>query len=201
MKSTLASTLHRITVAIAGLVLLAALAGYGGSSDAGRTLSLAPKLTGVGNIAESPADGPFEISSPAFEDGAPIPYQYTCRGGDIAPPLRWSAPLGAALVVDDPDAAREPYIHWIVIGIPPGPGSTGDNQIPGGGTALPNSAGHTSYSGPCPVPGTGIHTYRFTLYQLPATLELPPGLAGPEAVKAITKATTAQVQFTGTFER
>jgi phosphatidylethanolamine-binding protein (PEBP) family uncharacterized protein len=143
----------------------------------------------------------LELSSPAFADGAPIPPQYTCKGGDIAPPLRWSAPLGGALVVDDPDAASEPYIHWIVIGIPPGPGSTGDNQIPFGGTALPNSAGHTSYSGPCPVPGTGIHTYRFTLYQLPATVQLLPGLVGPEAAKAITQIATAQAQFIGTFER
>src|SRR5262245_50700909 len=115
MKILTASTLHRIALVISGLALVAALAGFGGSSDVRRTVSLAPRLTAVGNIAQSPEDGPLTISSPAFADGAPIPATYTCNGANIAPALTWSAPLGGALVVDDPDAARGPYIHWIVI--------------------------------------------------------------------------------------
>lgn len=164
----------------------------------------APQLPNVTTLAKTipaaPAGGPLTISSPAFADGAPIPVQYTCRGANMAPPLTWAAPLGAALVVDDPDAPRGPYVHWIVIGIPPGPGSTAGGQTPDGGTSLPNSAGQSAYSGPCPPPGSGVHHYRFTLYQLPATVHLPPGLAGPRAVQAITQATTAQAQLTGTFE-
>lgn len=194
MKSATASTLHRIALAVTGLALVTTpLAGYGGT--------IAPLLTGVGRtIPQAPGD-PLTISSPAFVDGDPIPTQYTCKGANIAPPLQWSAPLGGALVVDDPDAASStPYVHWIVIGIAPGSGATADGQTPAGGTTLPNSAGHVAYTGPCPPAGTGVHHYRFALYQLPATLQLPPGLAGPGAVQAITRATTAQAQFTGTFE-
>jgi Raf kinase inhibitor-like YbhB/YbcL family protein len=181
------------------LALVASLAGYG--SEGRRTVSLAPELTVAGSIAESPADGPLEISSPAFEDGAPIPFQFTCEGPNISPPLTWSAPLGGALVVDDPDAVGGPYIHWIVIGIPPGPANLVNGEVPPGGTELLNSAGKASYTGPCPVAGTGIHHYRFTLYQLPATLQLPPGLGGLKAAQEIARATTAQAQITGTFER
>jgi Raf kinase inhibitor-like YbhB/YbcL family protein len=125
--------------------------------------------------------------------------QYTCKGANIAPPLAWSAPSGAALVVDDPDAVNGPYIHWIVTGIAPGSGSTGDGQTPAGGSSLPNTAGQPAYTGPCPPAGTGTHHYRFTLYQLPKTYQLPGGLAGVQAAQTIAGAATAQAQLTGTF--
>jgi Raf kinase inhibitor-like YbhB/YbcL family protein len=200
MKSTLVSTLHRIASLTVGLALLMTLAGFGGHGGSPMTARLAPKITTVGRtIAEAPAGGPVTISSPAFADGAPIPVQYTCQGANIAPALTWSAPSGAALVVDDPNAVHGTYVHWIVVGIPPGSGSTGDGQTPGGGTSLPNSAGQAGYTGPCPPAGTGTHHYRFTLYQLPETYQLPGGLAGLQAAQTIGRAASAQAQFTGTF--
>jgi Raf kinase inhibitor-like YbhB/YbcL family protein len=201
MESTLASTFHRIASVIGGLALLGALVGCGGHGGSHMTAPLTPKVTTLGRtIAAAPAGGPLTISSPAFPDGAPIPVQYTCKGANTAPPLAWSAPSGAALVVDDPDAPRGPYVHWVVVGILPGPGSTGDGQTPAGGSSLPNSAGQAGYSGPCPPAGTGVHHYRFTLYQLPATFQLPPGLGGPQAAQAIAQAAAGQAQFTGTFQ-
>jgi Raf kinase inhibitor-like YbhB/YbcL family protein len=173
---------HRIGFVVAGLALLAA-----------------PVLAGSGGTVAAAPGGPLTISSPAFGNGAPIPVQYTCKGAGISPPLAWSAPLGAALVVDDPDAVNGLFIHWIVAGIAPGSGSTGDGQTPAGGTALPNTAGRPEYKGPCPPSGTGTHHYRFTLYQLPNTYELPGGLAGAQAAQAIAGAATAQAQLTGTF--
>ena len=177
MKSA-PSVFYRITLAIAALALLA---GYG-----------APK-------AAAAPGGPLTISSPAFANGAPIPVLYTCKGTDTSPPLTWSAPLGAALVVDDPDAPGGTYIHWIVIGIAPGAGQIGDGGTPGGGVTLPNSAGQAVYNGPCPPPGTGVHHYRFTLYQLPNDYQLPGGLAGSQAAQTIAGAANAQAQLVGTF--
>jgi Raf kinase inhibitor-like YbhB/YbcL family protein len=201
MKFTLAGGPQRIAFAGVGLALVLAQLGCGGHGGSNMTASLTPKLTTVARtMAEAPPGGPVTISSPAFPDGAPIPVQYTCKGANIAPPLTWSAPLGSALVVDDPDAVGGTYVHWIVIGIAPGPGSTADGQTPDGGTSLPNSGGHPGYTGPCPPAGSGVHHYRFTLYQVPATVHLPPGVAGPRAVQAITQAATAQAQITGTFE-
>jgi phosphatidylethanolamine-binding protein (PEBP) family uncharacterized protein len=200
MKSTLASTLHRIASAVAGLALVVAVAACGGHGGSNMTAPLTPKVTTVGRtMPASPAGGPLTISSPAFADGAPIPVQYTCTGASTAPPLAWSAPLGGALVVDDPDAPRGPYVHWIVTGIAPGSGSTADGQTPAGGSVLPNSAGQAAYGAPCPPAGTGTHHYRFTLYQLPNTFQLPSGLAGVQAAQAIAQAATAQALLTGTF--
>jgi Raf kinase inhibitor-like YbhB/YbcL family protein len=170
---------------VAGLALLAGCSAVSG--------------WGAGVSSAAPAGGSLTISSPAFADGAPIPAMYTCKGGDVSPPLIWSAPLGAALVVDDPDAPGGTYVHWVVTGIAPGPGHMTDGGIPGGGVTLPNSAGEPVYNGPCPPPGSGVHHYRFTLYQLPADYQLPGGLAGVQAAQTIAGAAIAQAQLVGTF--
>jgi Raf kinase inhibitor-like YbhB/YbcL family protein len=200
MESTLVSTFHRIAAVIGGLALLGTLVGCGGHGGSYRTAPSTPKVTTVGQtLARSPAGGPLMIGSSAFAEGAPIPVQYTCKGANIAPPLTWSAPLGAALVVDDPDAAHGVYVHWIVIGIAPGSGNTGDGQTPGGGVSLPNTAGQAGYGGPCPSAETGVHHYRFTLYQLPNDYQLPGGLAGEQAAQTIAGAATGQARLTGVF--
>jgi Raf kinase inhibitor-like YbhB/YbcL family protein len=147
-----------------------------------------------------PIVDPPTITSPAFADGVPIPVRFTCRGDNVPPPLTWSAPSSAAelaLVVDDPDAVGGLYVHWIVTGIAPGSGSTAEGQTPANGRSLPNSSGKDGYFGPCPPAGTGTHHYRFTVYQLPAALELPARSAGVQAAQAIAQAATAQARLTG----
>lgn len=163
-------------------------------------------LTGLAATSADPrarADA-VTIGSPAFADGAPIPVRYTCQGDNIPPPLAWTAPSGAgelALVVDDTDAPGGLFIHWIVTGIAPGPGSTADGQTPPNGHTLPNSTGNSGYFAPCPPVGSGTHHYRFTLYQLPAALQLPTGSAATQAAQAIAQAATAQARLSGTFQR
>lgn len=200
MQSTAVNRLPRIESVIAVPALLAALIGCGGHGSSQTTTPSTPKVTTLGRmIPAAPAGGPLTISSPAFGNGKPVPVQYTCKGAGIAPPLTWSAPLGAALVVDDPDAPSGLYVHWVVVGIGPGAGSTADGQTPAGGTTLPNTAGESAYKGPCPPAGSGIHHYRFTLYQLPNDYQLPGGLAGVPAAQAIAGAANAQAQLVGTF--
>lgn len=200
MESTTPRGPRRIASIIAGFAIVAALGGCGGHGDTRVTAPSTPKVTTLGRtVAAAPAGAPLTISSPAFGDGAPIPVQYTCKGADISPPLAWSAPLGAALVVDDPDAVNGLYVHWVVVGIAPGSGSTADGQTPAGAVTLPNTAGQATYKGPCPPAGTGTHHYRFTLYQLPNDYQLPGGLAGVQAAQTIGGAATAQAQLTGTF--
>jgi len=147
----------------------------------------------------APEDEPLTLSTLTFADGDTIPDMYTCKGYDISPSLVWSAPSGGALVVSDLDAPNGNYIHWIFTGLPPGSGKAVDGEIPYGVTEVPNSVGKALYSGPCPPAGSGVHHYRFTLYQLPPGFALPAGLAGSQAAEAITKAATAQAGFTGTF--
>jgi Raf kinase inhibitor-like YbhB/YbcL family protein len=200
MESTTVSSFHRLASVVAALALPITVAGCGGHGDTRTTVTSTPKVTTLGRtVAAAPATGPLTISSPAFRDGAPIPVEYTCKGANIAPPLTWSAPSGAALVVDDPDAVDGLYVHWVVTGIAPGSGSTADGQTPAGANTLPNTAGQAAYKGPCPPAGTGTHHYRFTLYQLPNDYQLPGGLAGVHAAQTIAGAASAQAQLTGTF--
>lgn len=182
--------------------MMAAPAGYGCDGGGGQTSAPASNVRTVSAATITLVADELTITSPAFADGAPIPVQYSCKGANVAPPLAWSAPAGAgdlALVVDDPDAVGGLYVHWIVTGIAPGSGSTADGQTPGNGRSLPNSGGQQGYFGPCPPAGTGTHHYRFTLYQIPAPLQLPPGAAGVHAAEAIAQAATAQARLTGTF--
>src|ERR1700740_1355916 len=151
MNSTLASALHRIASITGGLALRVVFVGCRVRGGSAVPTPWTPPVTTVARtIAEAPAGGPLTITSPAFADGAPIPVQYTCKGAGTVPPLAWSAPLGGALVVDDPDAPRGPYVPGIVPGLAPGSPSTAAGQTPAGGSVLPTSAGQSAYGAPCP---------------------------------------------------
>ena len=141
------------------------------------------------------------VTSEAFAAGAAIPVRYSCRGANTSPPLHWTGipdrAAALALVVDDPDAPRGTYRHWIVVDIPPRVTGAPAGRPPSGGRQLPNSAGHAAYDGPCPPSGT--HHYRFTVYALGHPLDLPGGATLEQALPAIDAATLARGQLTGTF--
>lgn len=117
----------------------------------------------------------MELTSAAFADGEPIPARHTCDGDDLSPPLAWTAPpegtVGLALCLDDPDAGRYPFTHWLAWGLPPTAGSLGEGEAaPGEGR---NDFGAPGYRGPCPPPGKP-HRYLFRLYALDAEPNLGP---------------------------
>lgn len=161
--------------------------------------------------ASPPADRPaaagptLELRSPAFEPGRPIPSRHTGEGEDVSPALTWTGlPDGTvelALVVDDPDAPRaEPWVHWVVYGIPadrPGlPEGSADGAIEGR-----NDWGTTTWQGPLPPTGHGVHRYRFRLYALSAPLGAGPGLTAGELLERIEDLVLAAGILVGTFER
>ena len=105
-----------------------------------------------------------------------------------------------ALVVDDPDAPRGTFVHWVVVGLDPTRARLAEGAVPAGARQLPNSAGSAAYTGPCP-PGGPAHHYRFTVYALGRSPEVA-GDADPEAaVQAIEAAATARGRLVGTFGR
>ena len=75
----------------------------------------------------------FTLTSPAFQQSRAIPTAHTCDGKDVSPPLHWEgAPEGAAsfaLIVDDPDAPRGAFVHWVLY------------DVPGHATELPENVG------------------------------------------------------------
>jgi Raf kinase inhibitor-like YbhB/YbcL family protein len=114
--------------------------------------------------------GGMEIESPQLEEGGTVPLEFTCDGEEVSPPLSWSSPPEGAdsltLVVDDPDAPGDTFVHWLVSGIPPDVTGVERGEVPRGGTEEPNSAGRTSYVGPCPPEGDQAHRYRFMIRAL-----------------------------------
>lgn len=147
--------------------------------------------------------GKFSVSSTAFADNTQIPVEYSCRGRNVPPPLRWeNVPPGTeslALVVDDPDAPAGLYVHWVVTGIPPSTTGIGDGPLPQGASVSLNSAGKAEYFGPCPPAGTGVHHYRSQLYALNQPLTLASSTPAREATETIAKAATAEARIVGLF--
>lgn len=148
---------------------------------------------------------PLTLSSPAFVAGGDIPRTFTCDGEDVSPHLTWiGAPAGVrsfALIVDDPDAPRGTFTHWVLYDIPadrteipPGP------RAEGIGVAGRNSRGDIGYMGPCPPSGT--HRYFFRLYALDVdTLGLTPGAARSAVERAMKGHIIAQAELMGRYRR
>lgn len=143
------------------------------------------------------------VTSTAFGADQPVPAKYSCDGDDVSPAVAWDGvPAEAkavALVVDDPDAPRGTFTHWVVLDIPAGTTSVADAQVPAGGKQAKNSAGKAAYMGPCPPSGT--HHYRFTVYALSAPTGLGDGAELDAALQAIDKVTVARGRLTGTYAR
>jgi len=107
---------------------------------------------------------------------------------------------GVALVVDDPDAPRGTYVHWILVGLDPATEGLAEGAVPAGARQLPNSAGDAAWAGPCP-PGGPAHHYRFTVYALRQQPEVADDADPEAAVEAIEAAATARGRLVGTFGR
>jgi Raf kinase inhibitor-like YbhB/YbcL family protein len=153
--------------------------------------------------APSPSTTTFALSSPAFDEGRPIPREYTCRGEDVSPELEWrGVPSGAGalvLFVDDPDGRD--WVHWIVLDLPASDGKLAKGIDPSADRARQgkNDFGKVGYGGPCPPSGT--HHYRFTLYALAAPLGLSGHPDGSAVRRALEGATVlGHVRLTGTFQ-
>lgn len=135
-------------------------------------LSLVPAIAQASPRAKG-APAALEVTSPAFDDGAPIPKEYTCDGDQLSPPLAWSkAPAGTqsiAILVEDPDAPKGTFTHWLVTGIAPTVTSLRrGTALPDGAIAAKNDKDQAGYTGPCPP--SGQHHYRFSVFALDTTL-------------------------------
>jgi hypothetical protein len=65
----------------------------------------------------------MKLSPPAFQHEDTIPERYTCDGSDISPPLKLrdipEAAVSLVLVMDDPDAPRGVWDHWVAFDVAP----------------------------------------------------------------------------------
>jgi Raf kinase inhibitor-like YbhB/YbcL family protein len=151
----------------------------------------------------------LRIASDAFEDGKPIPNEYTCDGADRSPALHWEgAPertKALALIVDDPDAPSGNWNHWLLYNVPPATraltaGVATTPTLGDGSRQGTNDFGRTGYGGPCPPRGSN-HRYVFKLYALSAPLELEPGAKRDAVLKAVKDKTLAEARIIGRYGR
>ncbi len=156
--------------------------------------------------ARAGQEAALHLTSAAFSDGRTIPAKHTCDGRNISPPLAWSpVPPGTksfALIMDDPDATRGTWVHWVIYNIPPeitelaenvNPDEELDRGIRQGG----NSSMRIGYRGPCPP--SGSHRYRFKLYALDTALPLKPGATTAQVLRAMEGHVLAEARLTGRY--
>jgi hypothetical protein len=155
----------------------------------------------------------FSITSSAFAEGARIPTRYTGDGEDLSPPLSWQGvPEGTvsfALVMDDPDAPRGTFTHWVLYNLPAerkdlsaGMPTTKTLADLGDAAQGLNDFGKIGYGGPAPPRGPAHH-YRFTIYALNARLDLAPGVNPSQLDQAMQKRARilGQARLVGTYGR
>lgn len=142
------------------------------------------------------------LTSAAFSDGGPVPARHACDGDDVSPPLAWTAPpertVCLALCVDDPDAGRYPFTHWLAWGLAPCSGGLAEGEAaPAEGR---NDFGAPGYRGPCPPPGRPHH-YVFRLLALDAEPALGPSDRRRSFDRAVEGHVVATAELVGLYRR
>jgi len=154
----------------------------------------------------------MRLTSPAFDDGAPMGPRYTADGDGVSPPLDWydvpSRAAGLVLLVEDADApAPEPLVHAIAWDLPPRDGALADAALPsagnpGEGHAMGrNSYLKSEYLPPDPPPGHGPHRYAFQLFATAAAPAFDDAPGRDALVDFLRAQAIAKAILTGTYER
>ncbi|MFG1955007.1 YbhB/YbcL family Raf kinase inhibitor-like protein [Micromonospora sp. NPDC048830] len=145
------------------------------------------------------------MRSVAFNDHDRLPDRFAREGENVSPPLEWAdVPDGTrelVLFVEDRDAGREPFLHWLVTGISPDSGGVAEGQVPTGGREWPNGFGAPGWGGPHPPRGDDPHRYFFRLYALERPLELPDAPDAGDVHRALVDREIASGNMVGTYVR
>ena len=145
-------------------------------------------------------DKQLKLISTVFSHNGHIPPLYTCEGKNINPPLKVeNIPDGTktlALIVEDPDAPRGVFTHWIMWNISPNE-AIAENSNPGiSGT---NSFGKTGYGGPCPP--SGEHRYFFRVFALDIELDLSTSSKKEDLLDAMKGHILANAELMGVYQK
>ena len=118
------------------------------------------------------------VTSPAFKNGAEIPFENTQYRGNVFPGVSWSAGPAAtksyALIMQDADAMRNnaPILHWTMVNIPTSVTKldAGISAPPAGAQYGPNIRGvNQPYMGPH-TPAGPKHRYHFQIFALDTSI-------------------------------
>ncbi|MDO8663189.1 MAG: YbhB/YbcL family Raf kinase inhibitor-like protein [Candidatus Omnitrophota bacterium] len=155
---------------------------------------------GLLSVQELKGESSMKLTSPEFEYNKSIPEKFTCEGDDINPALMIenipAAAKSLALIMDDPDATKGMWVHWVVYDIPLLP-RIEEQSVPGKEGL--NDFGRKRYGGPCPFSGT--HRYFFKLYALDVMLDSKEGLTKQALEKAIEGHILEKAELIGLYKK
>lgn len=143
----------------------------------------------------------MNISSSGFKHGGEIPDEFTAYHENISPSLRLDGiTRGAkcwALIMDDPDAPRGRFTHWLLYNIPASVTTIAQGEAPPDALVGTNDHGTTGYFGPRPP--SGEHRYYFTAYALARKLDLPSGATRAQLEMAMAHHTLDSAKMMGRY--
>lgn len=140
----------------------------------------------------------LELSSAKY--GERLSQKYTCDGQDYSPEILWADPPSSTksfiLIMEDPDAPRGTFVHWVLYNIKPGVKQLQENipkekAVDDGMAQGVNSFNRIGYNGPCP-PRKSVHRYFFYLYAVLQEPDLEPGLSKNDLMGIIKDRTVKQ---------
>ena len=192
---------RRALTLAAGLTLMAPLALAQTAAPAAAPAAAERDMrTAIVKLLPKSGAKPLTVTSPAFKDGADIPFENTQFRGNVFPGLAWSkGPAGTksyVLIMQDPDAPTRatPVLHWTMVNIPASVTKleAGMKAPPAGAAYGPNQRGPAqAYMGPRPPAGPKHH-YHFAIFALDTTVADP----GP-SYDALTQAMAGHVLASG----
>lgn len=143
----------------------------------------------------------MKIKSPAFDADGVIPDKFTQYDANHSLPLDFSeVPTNArslALIMDDPDAPRGTFTHWVAFDIDPNTKGFSENRIPKDVRLGLNDYQQPTYAGP--KPPEGEHRYFLHLYALDQRLDLPNGAARKDVERAMVGHIIAKAELMGRY--
>ncbi len=151
----------------------------------------------------------FNITTTAFEHGANIPEQYTCKGDNTSPPLRWEGEPKAtttfAFIMEDPDAPGGTFTHWIIYNLPSDCHELEkiipvEKNLKNGAIHAKNDFGKYGYGGPCP-PGGEEHRYFFRIFALKKKLPPESISDGKSFYQALNGLILDKAEYMGKFKK
>jgi Raf kinase inhibitor-like YbhB/YbcL family protein len=147
----------------------------------------------------------IEVHTPAFDDHAPIPPRHSLEHDNLSPALEWSeVPEGTAelaVLCEDPDAPRGPFVHWVLSGLDPSTTGLAEGQVPSGAVEGRNDWGGVGYGGPRPPVGDPAHRYLFWVYASSEPLGLSSGGSADDLRRALEGKALGRGVVIGTYQR
>ncbi|MFJ9815545.1 YbhB/YbcL family Raf kinase inhibitor-like protein [Streptomyces sp. NPDC101151] len=161
--------------------------------------------SGSGSAPSPTTSHRLTVMSPAYADGGTIPRRYTCEGENVSPPLAVTGvpPQASSLafLLQDPDAPRGTFTHWLVWDIDPHAGHLTAGEHPRGAAEGRNDFGRTGYGGPCPPRGDSPHRYVLTVYATDRRPDLTADATRADLLHALSGHTLATGTLTGRYGR